>query len=414
MHIAHFTNAYHPVINGVVRSISTFRTALTEQGHNVFIFAQNAPNYLDLDPFIFRYPTLPIRLPSDFPATIPISPFIDRVLPHLHLDVIHTHHPVLLGETAVIKARDLDLPLVFTFHTQYREYSHYFPIHQARAQEIVKETIEYWTGEYLLNCNFVVAPSVSMFQKIMETFDVEEGFLSVIPTGIDLRQYRQVNRNAMRTKLGWTKEIVLISVGRLAVEKNCSTLLKAAALAMQRCPQLRMVYIGDGPQAKSLQKLAKTLRISDRVEFMGKVPFKEIPAYLKAADLFVFASVTETQGLVTLEAIAAGLPIAAVDGTGTCDIVENGKEGILTSDSPEALSNAIMEIIDNPILRKEFHGNALEKAQNFDILRLAKQLQEVYQQAIENKKQNRFVQIRKQEALVDRLGLREFIPFLQN
>jgi 1,2-diacylglycerol 3-alpha-glucosyltransferase len=414
MHIAHFTNAYHPVINGVVRSVSTFRTALTEQGHNVFVFAQDAGSYQDQEPFIFRYPTLPIRLPSDFPATIPISAFIDRLIPYLHIDVIHTHHPVLLGETAVMKSRELALPLVFTFHTQYREYSHYFPIRQARAQEIIKEAIEYWTGEYLLNCSYIVAPSKSMYRKIMVTFDVEEGFLSVIPTGIDLQQYRQVDRDAVRAKLGWEQEFILISVGRLAVEKNCTTLLQAVSMAMHDHPKLRFVYIGDGPEAKSLRKLAKTLGISERTDFLGKISFNDIPAYLKASDLFTFASVSETQGLVTLEAIAAGLPIAAVDGTGTCDIVENGREGILTLNRPEALADAIGEIIDNPDLRKEFQGNALEKAQEFDIRRLAKQLEEVYQRAIENKKRNRFVKIRKQEALIDRFGLREFIPFLQN
>ena len=120
MHIAHYTNTYHPVINGVVHSVSGFRKALTDLGHNVFVFAQQQNGYEDEDPFIFRYPSLPLPVAVDIPAVIPLSPFIDRLMPSLKLDVIHTHHPVLLGQAAANKAQELDLPLVFTFHTQYR------------------------------------------------------------------------------------------------------------------------------------------------------------------------------------------------------------------------------------------------------------------------------------------------------
>ena len=134
MHIAHFTNTYRPVISGVVRSVSTFRQALVELGHNVFIFTQQASDYEDTEPFIFRYPALDLPVFHDFPSTIPLSPFVDRLLPHLKLDLIHTHHPVLLGQTAASKAEELDLPLIFTFHTRYREYSHYVPLSQKFVQ----------------------------------------------------------------------------------------------------------------------------------------------------------------------------------------------------------------------------------------------------------------------------------------
>src|SRR5512143_1841165 len=124
MHIAYFTNFYLPGVNGVVRSVQVFRDAFTAMGHNVFIFAQE-DNYEDTEPFIFRYPSLHLPLTGDIPAAIPVSSFVDQLIPKLKLDVIHTHHPFLLGQTAAAKARDLNLPLVFTFHTQYQEYTHY-------------------------------------------------------------------------------------------------------------------------------------------------------------------------------------------------------------------------------------------------------------------------------------------------
>ena len=133
MHIAYFTNAYLPVVNGVVRSVQSFRDALSALGHNVFIFAQE-DDYEDTEPFIFRYPSLNLPLPGDIPPALPVSPFVDQLLPKLKLDVIHTHHPFLLGQTAAGKARDLNLPLVFTFHTQYHEYTHYIPLPQEQVQ----------------------------------------------------------------------------------------------------------------------------------------------------------------------------------------------------------------------------------------------------------------------------------------
>ena len=141
MHIAFFTNFYLPVVNGVSRSVESFRKELTRQGHNVFIFAQSANGYEDEVPFVFRYPSFTLPVYVEVPAVIPVSPFIDQLLPTLKLDMIHTHHPFLLGSTAARKAEELSLPLVFTFHTQYQEYTHYIPLPQETFQEFLKGAI---------------------------------------------------------------------------------------------------------------------------------------------------------------------------------------------------------------------------------------------------------------------------------
>jgi len=122
MHIAHFTNTYKPNINGVSRSVSSFRKALTMLGNNVFVICQEARDFEDQEPFIFRYPS--ISIPAfDYSLSVPVSNFMDKLLPTLKIDVIHSNHPVGLGSTAVSKAKELDLPLVFTFHTQYAAYA---------------------------------------------------------------------------------------------------------------------------------------------------------------------------------------------------------------------------------------------------------------------------------------------------
>ena len=395
MHIAFFTNFYHPIVNGVVRSVASFREALMKQGHNVFVFAQSDGGYKDNEPFIFRYPSLP--LPSgDISAAIPVSPFVDQLLPALKLDVIHTHHPILLGQTAARKSAELSLPLVFTFHTQYWEYTHYVPFPQEAVQEFLKNAVHRWLMEYMQKCQHIVIPSESMRDILVRDYGLHERY-SVIPTGTNLEPFLQADGKSLRAEQGWQDETVLISIGRLAPEKNWDTLVQAFGKVYGEHPKVRLVLIGDGPARPGLESLAAELGIADHVTFTGALPFEEIPRYLKAADLFAFASVTETQGLVTIEAMAAGLPVVAVDGPGTRDIVERGKQGFLVENDPEALANGLNRLLSDSQKIKRFANNALKKAKTFDVNQLGKQLIGVYEQAIQDKKENQYVTLKAEE-----------------
>lgn len=399
MHIAYYTNTYLPVVSGVVRSVQTFRDALSALGHNVFIFAQE-DDYEDTEPFIFRYTSLKLPLPVDIPTALPVSPFVDQLLPKLKLDVIHTHHPFLLGQTAASKARDLNLPLIFTFHTQYHEYTHYVPFSQEQVQEFIKNRIIHWLKEYMRKCQHIVIPSESMRSILINDYGLADRF-TVIPTGLDIAPYKRAHGDSLRAKWGWPDDKVVISVGRLAEEKNWTTLLQAFALAQKRQANLRLVLVGDGPQASTLRQQARELGITERTLFTGKLPFEKVPAYLKAADLFAFASVTETQGLVTLEAMAAGLPVVAVNGSGTQDIVEDGEQGFLVSNDPNELANGIVKLIENPDLIERFKSAALKKAHDYDNKQLARKMLQVYEQAIKDKKDGQYVTVQDKVSLPD-------------
>lgn len=385
MHIAHFTNTYKPNINGVVRSVSTFRKSLTQLGHNVFIFSQDTQGYEDTEPFVFRYPSLSIPT-VDYSFSIPVSPFIDRLLPSLKLDVIHSNHPVLLGYAAADKAEKFDIPLVFTFHTRYEEYSHYIPFSQAFVKDIIVDSLL----RYIERCQHVITPSESIRQMLIKYSGITD-HITTIPTGIELRPYQEATGASVRQELQWQNEQILVSIGRLAAEKNLKTLLSACALVMKTNPKTRLIQIGDGPQKEELKKFAKDLGISEQVYFPGLVPFEKIPKYLKAADIFCFASVSETQGLVTMEAMAAGLPVVAVSGTGTTEIVQDGYTGILTENSPEALAQAILQLSTNRELYQKFHHAALETSLSFDIAIQVQKLVNIYEQAIEDKKAGRSI-----------------------
>ena len=317
LRVAMFTNVYLPTTNGVVVSVETFRRALTELGHHVYIFGPDSGNIEDRAPYIFRYPALELPL-QKYPLTLPVSPYIDHVLRNLKPQVLHANHPALLGRVAERKSAELDLPLVFTYHTRYADYSHYA---DPLPQENVKEFIDHWLASFMTACHQVVVPSESIKDMLEQSYGESIGnHISVVPTGVETAKYSSFKHEEARAKMGWPEDKkVLISIGRLAKEKNFDLLIKAFARIDDK--NATLVIMGGGDEKKNLEALAKELGVGERVEFPGLVPFDEVPVYLAAADLFVFASVTETQGLVTLEAMASGLPVAAVDASGTREAV---------------------------------------------------------------------------------------------
>jgi glycosyltransferase involved in cell wall biosynthesis len=247
-------------------------------------------------------------------------------------------------------------------------------------------------------CHHIVVPSNSFKEILGEGFGLNER-VTVIPTGIQLAPYQQADGDLIRAKHGWGSEKILVSVGRLAPEKNWETLLHAAARVMSEVSEFRVLLIGDGPSKKDLVKLAKKLGIGERVTFLGQIPFEEVPGYLKAADLFGFASVTETQGLVTMEALAAGLPVAAVDAPGTRDGVTHGKEALLTKNDSAELAEAIRTLVLDEDLYAQYKKAAIEKANSFEIKNVSKRLVDVYRQAMEDQRRDRRVQLEKTHKL---------------
>lgn len=379
MRIAVFSNTYLPTVSGVVRSISSYKEALEELGHEVHVFTQGARGYRDQEPNIHRYLSFHLGLPNDLPVTIPFSPKMDRLINELHPDVIHAQHPILLGNLARRKARQLGVPLVYTLHAQYWHYGIYIPLRF--LQQPYNNYIAGQVKRYLRKCDHIIAPSESMRNLMLGKFQVKNP-VTVIPTGVDLGKYDRNDRGELRARFGWTHDFVIITTGRLAPEKNWPDLLRAAAEVIKHNPGVRLVFLGDGPERDTLTQQAQTLGVGEKVEFVGMVPYEEVANYLVAADLFAFTSVTETQGLVTLEALAAGLPVVAYDAIGTRDVVMDGENGILTPANSEALTAAIASLVNNHGQMEKLKQGALRTAKEMDIRTLAKKLVSVYETSI--------------------------------
>ncbi len=371
-----FTNVYLPTTNGVVVSVETFRRALTELGHHVYVFGPDSGSIDDRAPYIFRYPALELPL-QKYPLTLPVSPYIDHVIRNLKPQVLHANHPALLGRVAERKSAELDLPLVFTYHTRYADYSHYA---DPLPQENVKEFIDHWLASFMTACHQVVVPSKSIKEMLIQHYgDAIATHVSIVPTGVETAKFSKYEHLEARQKLGWPAERkTLVSIGRLAKEKNFDLLIKAFARLQRQDAYL--VIMGGGDERKHLESLARDLGVAERVQFAGLVPFDEVPLYLAASDLFVFASVTETQGLVTLEAMASGLPVAAVDASGTREAV-SADCSVLTEESEEALARGMAQMLESgdPASAREA---ARRRASEFDVLVQGRAMVEVYEKAI--------------------------------
>ena len=381
MRIGLFTNAYKPEISGVVASISTFRDELVRQGHAVYIFAPEASDYEDEEYGVFRYPALRLTSAVNLPLAIPVSPFINWVTPRLKLDILHSQHPVLIGEEAVTFARDLNLPHVFTHHSQYEEYAQYIPFNQNIVKTLTREVVR----GHLIRSVKVITPTKSIQDLLSAQYPAFKDRLVTLPSPINLDLYhpQHLNPAPIRCRYRLEDKFTFISVGRLAKEKKFPVLFEAFKEITISQPQTHLILVGDGPIKKDLQKLAQELDLTDQITFTGFVDHAEMPHYLAAAQAFAFASTTETQGLVMVEGMAAGLPVVAVDAPGSRDVVQHEVNGLLTENSTSALARGMAHLVADPTRRQTLAAGALKTAADYAPSILTRRLVDCYQEAIQ-------------------------------
>ena len=373
MKIGFFTNVYKPVVNGVVSSIYSFKKGLEELGHEVYVFAPTYPGYKDDEKNIFRIESLKLPLQEEYRITLLV--FNKKSLKVIkELDIIHTHYPFIMGNYGSFFANFHTKPLVFTYHTQYEKYTHYIPF----EQEITKKFTRWIVKDYANKCDCVIAPSESIRKMLLK-----QGIRSrieVVPTGIDLKVFENADKNIIRKKYNIKPEQkLLLYVGRIAKEKNLEFLLKAFKIVLNKKPDTYLMFVGHGPEEGYLNGLIKRIGLEENT-FSVSVS-RSVQDYYAAADLFVFSSVTETQGLVLVESMAAGTPVVAVDSLGIRDVV-NGKNGSLTKESLPEFSEKIIKILENDALRKEMSQNARKTASRYSIQKMSKRMLKVYKSVL--------------------------------
>jgi 1,2-diacylglycerol 3-alpha-glucosyltransferase len=333
--IALFTNNYLPFCGGVTISVETLRRGLDARGHETWVFAPRFAGHHPDGARVVRYPSIPASTYPQFPLAVPYAPRVRRLVRGLRFDVFHAHHPFLLGPAARRFAHAGGRPLVFTYHTRYEKYAHYVPLRRA----LVEAAAVRMSARFAARASAVIAPS-RVVRDELQARGVRAP-IAVVPTGLDLDVFRPGERAHARRRLGWhPTDPVVLYVGRLDREKSVERVLLAFERIASTLPRARMQVVGQGTEGEALRRLAARLAAATRITFVGARPHATLPAFYQAADIFLFASETETQGLVLAEAAACSLPAVAVTAPGCDEVVRDGDTGLLTKSDPADLADA--------------------------------------------------------------------------
>ena len=399
MRIGIFTDTYPPFINGVSTSIVMLKKALEKQGHTVYIVTVNNENMkykYEEDEKVIRIPGIPVgiydyRLTGIYPVKI-----VNKIR-KWHLDVIHSQTEFGVGTFARIIAKQFHIPLVHTYHTMYEDYVHY--ITKGYFVGTSKKIVEYLT---LFYCDKTISELIVPTEKTKELFKEKYKVnrnVYVIPTGIEIEKfYLENNKNLnileKRNSLGIAKDdFVILFVGRIGTEKNIDLLLNGMEKLIKLSKKIKLLIIGDGPDMGYYKEYVYKRKLGKNVIFTGKVPWDSISEYYLIADIFAAASVTETQGLTVIEAMAAGLPVVCINDESFTGTIMNNVDGIIFNNLEEYIE-AITKLYQDRELLKNLGKKARIDAEKYSSEKFATSVLEVYRTAI---KKNRKIVI----ALVD-------------
>lgn len=367
-----------PILNGVSVSIRALVTELRARGHSVTIFTASHFKYRDPDPNTYRFPAITTPMAKNYPVAIPpFYPMLREFRKHT-FDIVHTHTPFTIGYVGLRWAESHQLPIVSTYHTLYDRYAHYIPV----PRRYVRFKIAKHTNFYYNNVDHVLTPSEASKKWLLRHSVTTQ--VTVVPTGIPTPDFH--DRSEARIALGiLPTERVMLYVGRLAPEKNLAMLFEAAAIAFARDPSLRLWLVGDGGFRDEATNLVRSFGIGDRVRFVGFVPREDVDLYYAACDLFVFTSITETQGLVVQEAMSYGLPAVVANGGGASAAVESGENGFVTKNEPLDFAQHVLKVIGDDALYSTMSDAARRSVRGHTTSDMAERVLEIYHEVIERR-----------------------------
>ena len=389
MNILLMTNTYLPHVGGVARSVASFADEFRRQGHGVLVIAPEFEPPLDGEDGVLRVPALKHFNGTDFSVPVPTPGFVASAVDRFAPDVVHSHHPFLIGNTALRIAQSRSLPLVFTHHTMYEQYTHYVSGEPEEETPVLTHFVSSLVAGYANLCDAVIAPSRSVADLLRER-GVEVP-LDVIPTGIDIDRFARGDGAAFRRQRQIPPDAFVVGhVGRLALEKNLEFLAKAVAEFLSREPEAYFLVVGGGPSEDAIRS-AFGGETSQRLIMAGTCQGQELIDAYHAMDLFAFASKSETQGMVLAEAMAAGLPVVALDGPGVREVVEDGVNGrLLPEESLDAYVRALEWTKERLSADREpLREAALATAEQFSMSHTAARKLALYERVIEQVRQTR-------------------------
>ena len=388
MRIGFFTDTYLPVRSGMEISIETFRIGLERLGHEVHVFAPTMHGYNDVNPNVVRFRSIRVlknpemRLASEWNSPNKSLKEIRAI----KLDVVHAHSPFTMGLLGRHIARVQKIPFIFTNHTHHTEYTRvYF------AGLFFPKMMEKWIRWFSNQADEVIVPSYK-FQKVLEEYGVRSP-IEILQTGINVDRFKKTSEaleaaKQLRAKYNIPEDApILLYVGRMSEEKNISYLVNAIGALARTRPDVYMFFVGNGQHIDVYQAQAQKLGFKNAI-FTGVIKPENIVPYYHSASAFIFASLTDTQGIVILEAMACGMPVVALEDNAFKEVINNGQNGFLIPNNaaPELFANKIAEVLEKKPEYAHLGEHALLTAQQFTEMAQAQKLVSLYESLIAKKK----------------------------
>jgi 1,2-diacylglycerol 3-alpha-glucosyltransferase len=381
MRILMVSDVSFPRVNGVSTSIATFRRSLAELGHESTLIAPAYPAAPAAEPDLIRIPSRAVpRDPEDRLMRRGHVLALAAALAPRAFDVVHVHTPFVAHYAGTALARRLGVPVVETYHTFFEEYlHHYVPFLPSAATRFLARRCS------VAQCAAVdalVVPTASML-AMLRRYGVAAR-AEVLPTGIDLGRFRGGDGAAFRRRHGIAAgRPVLVHISRVAHEKNIDFVLEALARVRRAVPDVLLVIAGEGPALPHLERLAGRLGLGAHVLFVGYLDREQalLDCY-RAGDAFVFASRTETQGLVLLEALALGVPVVSTAVMGTADVLKGVRGALVAPDDVAGFAAAVTRVLSDDALRRQLAAAAPADAAAWSAAAMAGRLVALYHEVI--------------------------------
>ena len=388
MKIGIFTDTYNPVTSGVVTSINMLEQEMKKRGHEVFVFTTSKSIQPNDNQTLYMLNSIPLLIAKQYKNRIATfySREIAKQIKEIGLDIVHTQTEFSVGAFGKIISRKYDIPFIHTYHTMWEDYVHYISPLKGRNIHL-KRLARTISRAFVRKAECVITPSNKTAKYLKYKCKVKNKPIYVIPTGIDISPFKSSNfteeeRDNLKKSLGIKpNEKIILFLGRVASEKSIDVIMDIMPSIFEEHPDYKFLIVGDGPSKKDLEEQARKLNIDNNVIFTGKVPWNEVPKYYNIGDVFVNASITETQGLTFIEAMSAEIPVVAKYAPNLSEFIHTNKNGILVKKNSD-FKKAIIDVIENENLRKTLIRGGNETAKEYSIEVFGDKLEMLYTEII--------------------------------
>ncbi len=386
MKIAIFTDTFPPEINGVATSCSQLRKVLMSHGHTVYIFCTGEKSEFDLEEKIIRIKGKNLKKIYGYKLAFMFNHRISRLVKSLDLDLIHVQTEYGVGYMGHALAIKYKIPLVYTYHTMMEDYAYY--VTHGHFDKLARKVVRKYIKYFSVTSDEVVSPSEAT-KKYLQSLKINK-FVNVVPTGFDFMMFINSRKNKEKSLiLRKTLQIpdnfkIFLCLGRIAKEKSFDVILRAFHAYLIKHPDLKakLLVVGDGPYLDDLKRIGKEEELDEHVIYVGKVPYESVPDYYALSDIYLNASLTETQGLTYMEAMASGTILLVKETDCLKDVLFDGENGFYFNNSEdfEKKLNNILKLKDREL--NKIRENALKTVDRYDIEKFYENIMNTYKRAL--------------------------------